>query len=72
MKDMTLSAVAVLVLALGIGLLFHWVYPRVVISTELAGLFVFMAVALKLAWSRLVALRQKPKPPADPGTGTTP
>jgi hypothetical protein len=68
MKDMTLSAVAVLLLALGIGLVFRWVYPRVDMTSELAALFVFMAVALKLVLGRLWTWRRNPKPPVDKGT----
>jgi hypothetical protein len=65
MKDLTLSIVGVLVIALGIGLAFHWLYPLVDMTSELAGLFVFVAVALKLAFSRLWSLRQKPRAEAD-------
>lgn len=65
MKDLTLSVVGVLALALGIGLAFHWLYPLVTMTSELAGLFVFVAVVLKLVLSKLWSLRQKPRPPAD-------
>lgn len=65
MKDMTLSVVVVLVLALGIGLGFHWLYPRVDLTNELAGLFVLVAVVLKLVVSKLWSLRQRQRAPAD-------
>lgn len=61
MKGLTLSVVAVVALALGIGLAFHWIYPRVDVTPELAGLFVFVAVAIKLAFSKLWSLREKPR-----------
>jgi hypothetical protein len=59
MKDLTLSVVVVVALALGIGLGFHWLYPRVDLTNELAGLFVFVAVVLKLVFSKLWSLRQR-------------
>ena len=61
MKDLTLSVVGVLALALGIGLVFHWLYPLVNLTSELAGLFVFVALALKLSVSKLWALLHKPR-----------
>lgn len=67
MKDLTLSVVSVLALALLIGLGFRWIYPQVDLTNELAGLFVFVAVVLKLILSKLWALRQKPRTPADAG-----
>ena len=60
MKDVTLTVVAVLLLALAITLTFHWVYPRVTLSGELIGLFVFVAFVLKLIFSNLWSLRKKP------------
>ena len=71
MKDLTLSIAATLALALalGIGLAFHWLYPLVNLSSELAGLFVFVAVLLKLVFSKLCALLQKPRAPADAEAG---
>ena len=69
MKDLTLSIAATLALALGIGHAFHWLYPLVNLSSELAGLFVFVAVLLKLVFSKLCALLQKPRAPADAEAG---
>lgn len=66
MKDLTLSVVGVLVLALGIGLAFHWLYPRVEPTSELAGLFVFVAVVLRLLLVKAWALGHKPKPGETP------
>lgn len=60
---MTLSIVGILALALGIGLLFHWLYPLVNLTSELMGLFVFVAVTLKLLLGKLWSLRQKPSAP---------
>lgn len=59
MKDLTLSIVGVLTLALCIGLAFHWLYPRVELTNELAGLFVFLAVVLKLIVTKLWSLRRQ-------------
>jgi hypothetical protein len=67
MKDLTLSVVGVLTLALGFGLVFHWLYPLVELSSELAGLFVFVAVVLKLVFSKLWSLRHKPRADAEAG-----
>lgn len=69
MKDLTLSIAATLALALGIGLAFHWLYPLVNLSSELAGLFVFVAVLLKLVFSKLWSLLHKPRAPADAEAG---
>jgi hypothetical protein len=60
MKDLTLSIVGVLAIALCISLAFHWLYPRVTLTGELIGLFVFVALVLKLALSKLWSLRKKP------------
>jgi hypothetical protein len=65
MKDLTLSVVAVLALALVIGLAFHWLYPSVNLTSELSGLFVFVAVLLKLVFAKLWSLRKKPHTSAD-------
>ena len=69
MKDLTSSVVAILLLALGIGLVFHWLYPLVDLTNELMGLFVFVAVALKLVLGKLWSLRQKARAPADAEVG---
>ena len=70
MKDLSLSLVAVLLLALGIGLTFQWLYPQVALTSELAGLFAFIAVVLKLVLSKLWSLRSKPPTePVDAGAG---
>lgn len=69
MKDLTLTIVAVLMLALVITLGFHWVYPRVELTGELIGLFVFVALVLKLIFSALWSKRRKPggaSPKANP------
>lgn len=64
MKDLTVSATSVVIIAVGIGLVFHWLYPRVDISAELMGLFVFIAAILKLTgsktWSLLRNTRKSP------------
>jgi hypothetical protein len=62
MKDWTLSAVAVLALALGLGLAFHALYPAVEMSSELAGLFVFVALVIKLVVAKLWSLRSPSRP----------
>lgn len=64
MKDLSLSVVGVLALALAIGLAFHWLYPLVSLSSELAGLFVFVALLLKLLFSKLWSLLRRPRPEA--------
>jgi uncharacterized membrane protein YqgA involved in biofilm formation len=66
MKDLTLSVVGVLALALGIGLAFQWLYPLVTLTSELAGLFVFIALALKLLVSKLWSWWRRPRAPVDP------
>lgn len=74
MKDLTLSAVAVIALALLIGLGFHGLYPRVEPSAELAGLFVFVAFVLRLlaakVWAGVSAWRRRARPA--PGTEAGP
>lgn len=64
MKDLTLSVVAVIGLALAMGLAFHWVYPQVELSSELAGLFAFVALVIKLLLGRLSTLLRKTPPQA--------
>jgi hypothetical protein len=66
MKDLTLSFAAVLALALGIGLGFHWLYPLVDLTNEMAGLFVLVALVLKLIVSKLWSLRRTQPTQADP------
>jgi hypothetical protein len=66
MKDWTLSAVAITLLALGIGLLFHTLYPTVEPSAELAGLFSFVALVLRLLAAKLTALFRRPHTPHSP------
>lgn len=68
MKDLTLSVVGVIALAVCIGLGFHWLYPRVEPTNELAGLFVFVALVVKLVVLKLWSLKQRPKTPANAGT----
>jgi hypothetical protein len=62
MKELTLTVVAVLCLALVLGLAFHLLYPRVEITAELAGLIVFVALVLKLAFSKLWSMKKKAGP----------
>ena len=69
MKDLTLSFVSVVAIALALGLVFHWVYPLVDLTGELAGLFVFVALVLRLAGAKLWALRQRPQPAAETKAG---
>jgi hypothetical protein len=57
-KDLGFTVVGVLGLALGLGLVFHWVYPLVEPSGELATLFVFVALALKLVLGKLWSWRR--------------
>jgi hypothetical protein len=59
MKDMSLAVLAVVALALAIGLVFFQIYPRVEPSAELAGLFVFLALVLRWVFTRLWSLRRK-------------
>ena len=68
MKDLSLSVFGVLALALALGLLFRWLYPQVELTAELAALFAFVAVLLRLVGARLWALRHKQ--PADTGPRT--
>lgn len=70
LKELTLATVVgVLALALLIGLVFRWVYPLVELTAELAGLFVLVALALKLLLGRLWSLLHRPRPPADAEAG---
>jgi hypothetical protein len=70
LKDLTLATVVgVLALALAIGLVFRWLYPLVDLTAELAGLFVLVALALKLLLGRLWGLLHKPQAPTDVGAG---
>ena len=62
MKDLSLSVVGVLAIALALGLAFHWLYPLVDIGANLAGLLVFVAVVLKLALGKAWAALHKAKP----------
>ncbi len=64
MKDLTLSVAAVVAIALVMGLAFHGVYPLVDVGANLAALFVFVAVVLKLVLGWLWALLHKPRPAA--------
>lgn len=67
MKDLTLSVVAVLLIALALALAFHWLYPLVDVGANLAGLLVFVAVVLKLAFSWLWKAVHKSPPAAASG-----
>jgi hypothetical protein len=74
-KDVTTSIAGVLLIALVIGLVFHWVYPRVDLTSELTSLFLFVAVLAKLAITKLWSLRRKPhatQPPASPPPTSSP
>lgn len=55
-KDLTLSIIAVVVLALGFGFVFSWLYPNVDLTAELGGLFLLMALLLRFVGARLRAL----------------
>jgi hypothetical protein len=50
------------------ALAFHWAYPDVDIGGNLAGLFVFAALVLKLAVGKFWAVTHRPRPL--PGTET--
>jgi hypothetical protein len=63
MKDLTLSVASVIVLALLLGLAFHWIYPLVELTGELAGLFTFIALVIKLVAGRLWSLLRRPVAP---------
>jgi hypothetical protein len=65
-KELTLSAAAVTLLALAIGLLFHWIYPMVEPSAELAGLFSFVALVLRLLAGKLTAQLRRSRTPHKP------
>lgn len=55
-KDLTLSVAAVVALALGLGFAFRWLYPNVDLTAELGGLFLLVALLLRLVAMRLRAL----------------
>jgi hypothetical protein len=65
MKDLTASAAAVFLLALLIGVVFHWVYPTVEPSAELAGLFGFVALVLRLLAVKIAGLLRRPRAPGE-------
>jgi hypothetical protein len=67
MKDLSLSIVGVLLIALAIALAFHWIYPLVDVGANLAGLFVFVAVVIKLSLAWLWKATHKPPQPAATG-----
>ena len=67
-KDFSLSVAGVLALALAMALAFQWTYPDVDIGTNLAGLFVFVALVLKLTIGKLWAVTHKPRPVASAET----
>ena len=62
MKDLTLSVVGVLLIALSLALAFHWLYPLVDVGANLAGLFVFVALVIKLAFGWIWKATHKPIP----------
>lgn len=67
MKDLTISAVTVMLLALAIGVMFHWVYAEVAPSAELAGLFGLVALVLRVLVARLwAAIWPRPASPLKP------
>lgn len=66
MKEWTLAAAGAALLALAIGVLFHWVYPTVEPSAELAGLFCFVALVLRLLIGKLLALLRRLRAPHGP------
>lgn len=61
-KDFSLSVAGVLLLALGMALAFHWTYPDVDIGSNLAGLFVFVALVIRLVIGKVWAVTHKPRP----------
>jgi hypothetical protein len=65
MKNWMPSVVVVIVIALALGLAFHQLYPRVDLTSELYALFVFVAVAMKLAVSKLWSLRGTSRTPVN-------
>jgi hypothetical protein len=67
-KEWTISAAVIALLALAIGLLFHWIYPTVELTMELAGLFGFIALFLRLIAGRLAAWVRRPRTPTGPET----
>ena len=66
MKDWTLSTAAVVLLAVAIGLGFYWIYPTVEPSAELAALFAFVALVLRLVAGKLFSLLRRPREAAKP------
>jgi len=63
MKALSASAALIVIIALGLGLGFQTLYPEVELSADLLGLFVFVAMLLRLlgakAW-RLFGTARKP------------
>lgn len=68
-KDLTLSVAAVVALALGLGFVFRWVYPNVDLTAELGGLFLLVALVLRLVATRLRALLTRSPAPHDQPRG---
>lgn len=68
-KDLTLSVAAVVALALGLGFVFRWVYPNVDLTAELGGVFLLVALVLRLVVTRLRALFTRSPPPHDQPRG---
>jgi hypothetical protein len=68
-KDLTLSVAAVVALALGLGFVFRWVYPSVDLTAELGGLFLLVALVLRLVVTRLRALFTRSPARQDPTRG---
>ncbi len=65
MKDLTLSVVGVVAIALALALAFHWLYPLVEVTGNLASLCVFVAVVLKLVLGWLWKAVHKTPPAAN-------
>jgi hypothetical protein len=68
-KDLTLSMAGVVALALLLGLLFRWLYPHVELSAELGGLFLLVALVLRLVFGALRGLFVRPPPAGDQPKG---
>lgn len=70
-KDLTFSLAGVVAIALLIGLVFGWLYPQVALSAELGGLFLLVALVLRLVGGWLLGLARRgaaqPGPPRGPG-----